>query len=155
MQDKIYYKNGGLYWSDSDRRVGCINPEGYRVFQYDGSQYKEHRVIFEITNGYCPPILDHINGIKDDNRPENLRGASPNQNQYNRTNIKGYRKSRNKYYARISFEGKRIELGAFDSEQDAHSAYLKARELFYGEWHRTRFNELKKENSHALFSNAG
>lgn len=161
MLDNIVYKDGGLYWTITDRqakagnRVGVINHEGYRVFGYCGKQYKEHRIIFEIFNGYCPDIIDHINGIKDDNRPENLREASPNQNQYNRDNIKGYRKNRDKYEARISYEGKRLSLGTFNCPTAAHLAYLKAKKELYGEWSRTRFNELEKGVSHALLTNAG
>lgn len=155
MLGKVYYKDGGLYWSkDSridrvDRRVGSLSTEGYRVFSYEGKQFKEHRVIFEMFNGYCPDIIDHINGVKDDNHPENLREANPNQNQYNRDNVKGYRKFRDKYEARISYEGKRIQLGHFNCPTAAHIAFRSARKRLYGEWVRNQGDK------NEVYSNAG
>jgi len=42
------------------------------------------------VNKECVNQLDHINGIKDDNRISNLRSVTNQQNQCNRTTTKGY-----------------------------------------------------------------
>jgi len=58
---------------------------------------KLHRLIYEIYNGVIPDKIqvDHINGIRTDNRPENLRLATNQQNQRNtktqKNNSTGYK----------------------------------------------------------------
>lgn len=135
LTDYVYLKDDGLYWKSNHERVGCINTEGYRVFGLKGKQYKEHREIFFITNGYYPDQVDHVNHDRSDNRPENLRDANHNQNQYNRIDTKGYRKKNDKYEARISYEGKRLALGTYKCPTAARLAYLKAAKNLYGEFY--------------------
>jgi len=82
---------------------------------------------------------DHINGNGLDNRRSNLRICTHAQNQHNRHSIRGkskfkgcsWNKSAKKWQAHISFEGRLIFLGYFDSEIEAAEAYdAKAKELF-------------------------
>jgi hypothetical protein len=42
-----------------------------------------HRIVYLLENGYVPRYVDHINGNRDDNRIENLRGASSHENIWN------------------------------------------------------------------------
>lgn len=135
ITDRVYLKDGGLYWKDNSERVGCLNHEGYRVFGLDGKQYKEHREIFFIVNGYYPNQIDHIDGNKSNNIPENLRSATSKQNQYNRKDILGYRFKRGKYEARISHDGKRLFLGNYNCPTAARLAYLKAAKELYGDYY--------------------
>ena len=160
LTDYVELKDGGLYWKTSDRcrkagdRVGCLNAEGYRVFGFNKKQLKEHREIFFLVNGYYPDQIDHINGIKDDNRPENLRPVTNKENQYNRVGIKGWRKARKGYEARISYGGKRMSLGYFNCETRAYFAYLEAAKRLYGEfWSRTRYS-LRKRDENLLVNQA-
>ena len=54
---------------------GYTTAEGYRVVHRDGKKVKEHRLVMEDLLGrQLEPFenVHHINGIKDDNRPENL-----------------------------------------------------------------------------------
>ncbi len=154
LTDHVEVREDGLYWTTSGRakklgrRVGTLNHEGYRVFGFNGRQLKEHRELFFIHHGYYPSQIDHINGIKDDNRIENLRPVNNKQNQYNRIIERGWRKAGpNRYEARISFDGVRKSLGYYKCETAARVAYLKAAAKLYGEWSRTKYTlTTKNEN---------
>lgn len=50
--------------------------KGYRHICVDGTEYKEHRLIFMYMEGYFPKEVDHKNRIKTDNRWSNLRAAT-------------------------------------------------------------------------------
>ena len=153
--DHVEVKDDGLYWKFGGRtkklgqRVGSLNHEGYRVFGFNGRQLKEHREVFFIHHGYYPTQIDHINGVRDDNRIENLRPTDNKQNQYNRIIEKGWvKKSPNKYEARISFDGVRKSLGYYRCETAARLAYLKAAQDLYKEWwSRTRYTLLEKNEN--------
>jgi hypothetical protein len=76
--------------------------------------------------------IDHINRICIDNRVENLRIVTNNQNQLNR-NSKGYYfdKRNNKWKSQIGLDGKQFWLGYYDTEQEARQAYLDAKERLH------------------------
>ena len=106
-------------------RAGTIDSKGYRVIQFAGRRFKEHRIIWAIKTGEWPPDdyqIDHINGIKSDNRWENLRLATMSQNLIGRklknvTGLVGVKVSGNKYQASIRDNYKRIYLGSFDTRR--------------------------------------
>jgi HNH endonuclease len=105
-------------------------------------EYKAHRLAWLITRGSWPiDQLDHINGIRDDNRLANLREASNLLNQQNQrlprsNNKSGYLgvswcSSRESFEARIRSQGKRLFLGYFSVADEAHAAYLQAKRLLH------------------------
>lgn len=117
--------------------AGCLS-KGYRYIYVDGRNYFGHQIAWLIEHGEWPPTtLDHINGKRDDNRPANLRLASAaenNQNQHglpahNTSGVRGVRwdKSRGKWAAFISLNGRSKNLGRFDSKEQAQAAYLTAK----------------------------
>ncbi len=68
-----------------DFQVGRSTPPGYRVLSICGGAWPEHRLIWKIITGQEPVgLIDHINGVRDDNRFENLRDVTPSQNRINR-----------------------------------------------------------------------
>ena len=82
--------------------------------------------------------IDHINGIKDDNRFCNLREATNSQNNANKKktikNVSGYKgvyKDGNRWRSQIEINGKKIHIGRYETPEEAHAAYVtKAKELF-------------------------
>lgn len=56
---------------------------GYYSTCFGGRTYLMHRVVYELTHGYCPAVIDHIDTNKRNNHPDNLRAAAPNTNQWN------------------------------------------------------------------------
>ena len=106
-----------------------INKKVYRLSRII---YKAHNKDWDITDISMNNFIDHINRDSTDNRIENLRVLTNQQNQFNR-NAKGYHwnKQRNKWRAQIRINGKVKHLGYFDKEQDATIAYLKAKEIHH------------------------
>ena len=74
-------------------------------------------------------VVDHINNNKIDNRVENLRLVSSRDNFYrvkqglNTSSYKGVFKQNGKWRAQASIKNKRIHIGMYESEEDAHNAY--------------------------------
>lgn len=79
--------------------------------------------------------IDHINGVRDDNKISNLRDVSvaentQNQRHPNRVNKSGFLgvfKCRDKWRAAIELGGKTIAIGRFDSPELAHHAYIETK----------------------------
>ena len=140
------YRGGALYWrvdrgsnAKAGARAGRLLPTGYRSIHVSGRRYQEHRLIFLMHHGVMPPQIDHINGVKDDNRIENLREATYSQNQVNtaaRESHSGFRGVRfvpktSRWAARIFVNGKEIRIGTFPTPELASAAYQqKASEVF-------------------------
>jgi hypothetical protein len=132
-------------------RVGhfCATGGGYRRVHFLGRKSPEHRIIWELHNGSIPEgfIIDHIDGNKCNNLIKNLRLVTPSQNNMNRktpSNNKsgvtgvGFRSREQKWTARININGKRKQLGMFDTLEGATQARRKAEVKYYGEYAPTR-----------------
>jgi hypothetical protein len=116
-------------------RVGTGNGHGYLQTRIDGKQYVLHRLIYimhngDIEEGLC---IDHIDGDPSNNRIDNLRKVTLQENQFNRPTAKGYywQKAKQKYHAKIFIDGKAKFLGLFDLEEDAAQAYRVAKEKLH------------------------
>ncbi|MDW9386856.1 hypothetical protein GOA99_19685 [Sinorhizobium meliloti] len=131
--------------------AGVVHPtDGYIRVSISKIRVGVHRVIWAICNGLdlldVPPILDHINGNKVDNRIVNLRPATPSQNSRNRkhesaseTGVRGVARSngRSGFIARIDVGGENVGLGSYDTIEEARAAYLGAARLLHGDFMRT------------------
>jgi len=121
--------------------AGYIESTGYKRFTINAKSYLVHRIVFLMHKGYLPKTIDHINGDRLDNRIENLRAVTANQNQHNRklnsNNTSGFKgvswfKKQNKWKASIRLEGKQINVGYFSTPEEADAVVRKAREELHG-----------------------
>ena len=66
---------------------GCVNKYGYRTIGLNNKKYLYHRIIAQIfiPNPDNLPDIDHINHDKLDNKIENLRWVSKQDNNMNKT----------------------------------------------------------------------
>lgn len=109
--------------------------KGYFRTEIDGHSFYVHRLAWFIHYGDWPDEIDHVNGIRSDNRICNLRAVTRSVNQQNRSKYSSRRclpvgvrvHSCGKYEARIRVNGKTVSLGLFPSEQTAAEAYLTAK----------------------------
>jgi hypothetical protein len=141
IDEILLYRNGALLRIATGRR-GYERPDGYVYVRMNGKSYGEHRLIHLLFTGEWPDQVDHINGVRNDNRYENLRSASHAQNCMNRkpmgSNSKGcyWQPKRNKWIAQIGVDGRRKTLGYFDTEAEAAAAYARAARDLHGEYMR-------------------
>jgi hypothetical protein len=125
--------------------AGSIDRHGYRKVTVEGKYLLAHRIVFIIVHGYLPAQVDHINGKRDDNRPANLRPATPSENQRNArrpsTNTSGvkgvtWNKQRGKWKALAASDGKAKTIGYFDDLEEAAKQVRAFREQHHGEFAR-------------------
>lgn len=127
--------------------AGSINDHGYVTIKFNGSAIKGHRLAWWFSNGSLPSgIVDHINGVRNDNRIENLRIVTASQNRINagprvdnKSGIKGVHWSsrQGRWAAQIHVDGKRKGLGYFADIEDAKKAYLEQAKKHHGEFARS------------------
>lgn len=121
--------------------VGSLSGNGYLIVGIARRRLPLHRVIWALVHGSWPSDqIDHINGVKTDNRFCNLRAADRAQNSQNiaiRTdNTSGhigvsFFRRRQMWQAYINVRGKRENLGYFDTAEAAASAYLVAKQRLH------------------------
>lgn len=150
LKEKLNYNpdTGCFTWikSNSPRIAygsvaGNKSYDGYIRINVNKKLYSAHRLVWLYVYGSFPQYqIDHINGVRFDNRLCNLRESTHTQNQGNQRrphskNTSGFLgvyfdKQKNKYVATISINGKNKKLGYFQNPEDAHAKYLqKKREL--------------------------
>ena len=117
------------------------NYTGYKYYRIhiDNKKYNLSRVVYkaynndwDITDSSKNNQVDHINKNSLDNRIENLRILTNQQNQWN-NKAKGYywNKADKNWRAQIKINNKSKYLGSFTEEEDARQAYLNAKEIHH------------------------
>lgn len=94
-EDYFYYdESSPTYLRNSISKVGVkkgsiagtvSRSRGYSFVKLFGKVYPAHRIIWEMHNFTLKPTenIDHINGVRSDNRLENLRAVSASENRRN------------------------------------------------------------------------
>ena len=114
---------------------------GYKVSCLSYRNHKAHRVIWAIFHGEWPKEqIDHANGVRDDNRIENLRSVTNAENgknqkrpTHNTSGVIGVHwvTREKRWRARIKISGRQKDLGLFTDFDEAVAA-RKAAEVQYG-----------------------
>jgi hypothetical protein len=135
----------GLIYNIKTGKVYTNKNNDYVRVHHDGISKQAHRIIWEYVNGSIPKgyHIDHINGIKNDNRIENLRlltGPQNSQNRHskNKNNKSGskipgvsYCKHHKRFRVTLILNKKQYFYGYFDDLSEAETIALDARrELF-------------------------
>lgn len=99
---------------------------GFRIHQLVAMAFLNHKTSAKSR------VVDHINGIKNDNRVSNLQVISQRKNVLKgsrercSSNYYGCHKIRDKWRSTITIKGKSTYLGTFETPIEAHNAYKKA-----------------------------
>jgi len=111
----------------ADSLVGTNN--GYPLVRLFNKRYVAHRIAWTIYYGEPPKSqIDHISGVRSDNRIGNLRSVSPTENSRNmarqsrnKTGFSGvtWCETRKKWRATISDGSRLISIGRYDTFHDA------------------------------------
>lgn len=123
-----YDPDTGEFTADDRATVySFLNTSGYLTFSIripgepDLVKVRAHRLAWLIMTGEHPPVLDHINGNRLDNRWANLRVADKAANAWNRaraknntSGVKGvYMGKDGRWCCRVDVRGRRYFLGAY------------------------------------------
>lgn len=125
--------------------AGNISPTGYLEIRIHTKLYGAHRLAWLYVHGSFPEAdVDHINGVRHDNRISNLRPATRTENNHNLpirvSNTSGHQgvswdKDRKKWLAQLSHNKTRILFKRFESQSDAISAYENAKAACAGNFY--------------------
>ena len=153
LTERLRYdpETGLFYWvsgrSDRVGKVaGGISPLGYWQIRVDDLNYTGHRLaVLYMTGEFPPSPVDHKNGVKHDNRWDNLRVVSQSQNIANssdqKTKLSGLPrgvadrgKGTLRYRAIINVGGKMKIIGSFKTPDEAGLAYKRKSLELHGEY---------------------
>lgn len=116
---------------------------GYFVIKVEGYNEQLHRMIYLWHYGILPPVVDHKDGDKTNNRIDNLRAATQHTNglntrrsKVNKSGVKGvhWHKRDCKWVAQVKIAGKTCSLGYFEDIREAERAVVTARKLHHGDF---------------------
>lgn len=145
-----YNQDTGIFtWIKSKRKsiigkvAGSPDRHGYIDINVHGVRSKAHKFAWLYVYGEWPDEIDHINGVKYDNRISNLRKCTKSQNMKNRkiqkNNKTGYvgvcfDNTCNRYRATAKLNGKKFHLGMYKTAIEASEAYVEFAKKNHGEF---------------------
>jgi hypothetical protein len=149
IEQKYKYDKGFFIYRNGSREgepAGWRDKDGYIYLYFDGKNYPLHHLVFMYFNNKKPDFdIDHIDGDKINNKINNLREATKKENNQNRcthsdnkTGFKGVVQYGEKYRAYIKHDGVTINLGSFDTPEEASAVYKKESKKLFGEFYNER-----------------
>lgn len=120
--------------------AGYQHLKGYWAISIRGKQYLAHRLAwFYFYKRWPVKQIDHINGVKDDNRISNLRLATNAQNAQNlkkphcdnKSGFLGVYRNGKGWSAQLTCSGNKIHLGTFGTPEEANAVYLREKEQMH------------------------
>lgn len=142
--DGPHYKTFNTVWAG--KVAGFPRSENdYLIIGFRRRSFYAHRIAWLITYGEWPSLVDHANGIRDDNRISNLRLASFEQNCWNtpknRNNTSGYKgvtkTGSGKWQAKVCYRGKTYCFGSYETPEQAHKVREREAKRLHGEFARS------------------
>ena len=146
-------KTGVFTWKKS--RPGCVSgrqagtlADGYRQIEIDRKLFRGARLAWLYVKGDWPPdgfVVDHKNGVRDDDRWCNLRIASYQQNARNRATCRRNKSGKvgvclgqkpGTWAATITINNRTRHLGQFECKEAAVTARCKAEKHYFGDFAR-------------------
>lgn len=143
LRELFDYQDGDLIRKRNGKTVVCSETKGQdylRVF-VDGKAHRLHRLIFIHQNGYAPKCIDHIDGNRLNNKIENLREVTQQQNCINKKHHKNskspfknvyWNDNAKKWVVVVSVNQKRKYFGVFKDIELADLVAMEARNLHHG-----------------------
>lgn len=144
-------ETGRLTWKKlrNTLRIGeeakSLDVAGYVQVNISGTMVKGHRLAWLLHYGAWPDgDIDHINGVRNDNRISNLRSVSGKVNCQNQrvgsrpsvtgligVHLQGRGSANKRYRAKIWVDGRQIHLGGYTTPDEAHAAYVLAKRKYH------------------------
>ncbi|EJU9617126.1 HNH endonuclease [Pseudomonas aeruginosa] len=158
-------ETGCLRWKENQQKrfigrvAGFITHHGYRRVNVGKTKLHAHQIIWLMHHGELPDCeIDHINGMRDDNRLENLRLANQQQNQQNSNvridnvlGVKGVRlRPSGNYQARVKLSDGSRAVKTFRTLTEAVSWLAMQREISHGEYANTPEQIASEEREKAI-----
>jgi hypothetical protein len=167
LSEEIYLdvKTGELWWRNkgkfskrnTEKPVGHLDKNGYKVFTiaFNGGRFNVRcaRLVYAMYNNDWPiGIIDHIDGNRSNDRPENLRDCTYVENNHNRRPsgscdwLGVYKcKVRGNYIASTTIAGKKVNLGRVSNAREAALIYNHAAIKHFP--HCARYNQVFEDVS--------
>lgn len=147
-RDSKYFRLKSTYKMFNTRFGGKVvtrkDNKGYLRAHYLNKDLKVHKICWYLFYGEWPSLqIDHINGNKSDNRINNLRLATNQENcsnrfgnKNNKLNVLGVHQLKSgNYRVNIYHKGIKYDLGVFNLLEDAKKAYSEKSKELRGEFH--------------------
>ena len=121
--DKYVHHTRVNSWNtrNANRKITTIDSKGYLQINVLGKMYRGHRVAWFLHYGEWPNLIDHINGVRDDNRIDNMRSVDVQKNHLNQKqsskNTSGvtgvyFNRKRGTWCAQMKFNNHTYHLGS-------------------------------------------
>jgi hypothetical protein len=141
------YRDGALYWKVTSNsralagaKAGTFNSHLGRFYvRANKKSYLRSRLIFLMHHGEIPDEIDHVDGVRDNDRIENLRAATAGENQRNKrrplNNTSGFKNIRfraKKWTVELKINNKNHYFGRYDDLELAELVAVEARNKYHG-----------------------